>query len=139
MHIFLWFKKTKHICFHDTNNVTNIILYNINFYLSKRHQKYDILIKKFVIEYNWNRKNQLFWYYLCYCFRTSFLSSFCFVFSHTKLLNNNDLCRYTSFLVIAMGQPLASAATTCSSFHYFHSISIFKNVCTFALNWFVTC
>jgi len=52
MHIFFLFKKTKHICFHDTNNVTNIISYNINSYLFERHQKYGILITEFVIEYN---------------------------------------------------------------------------------------
>jgi len=49
---FSYSKKTKHICFHDTNNVTNIISYNINSYLFERHQKFDILITKFVIEYN---------------------------------------------------------------------------------------
>jgi len=51
MHIFFLFKKAKHICFYDTNNVTNIISYNINSYLFERHQKYGILITKFVIEY----------------------------------------------------------------------------------------
>ena len=68
MHIFSLFKKTKHICFSDTNNVINMISYNITSYLFERHQNYGILITKFVIEYNWNRKNQLFWYYLCYYF-----------------------------------------------------------------------
>ena len=67
--IFFLLKKSKHICFHDTNNVTNIITYNINSYLFERHQKYGILITKFVIEYNWNRKKKLFWYYLYYYFR----------------------------------------------------------------------
>ena len=57
-------KKTKHIFFNDTNNVTNIISYNMNSYLFEWHQKYDILITKFVIEYNWKRKNQLFSLYI---------------------------------------------------------------------------
>jgi len=52
MHIFFILKKTKHIRFHDTNNVTNIISYNINSYLFERHQKYGILITKFVTGYN---------------------------------------------------------------------------------------
>jgi len=59
-YLFLIKKKIKHIFFNDTNNVTNIILYNINSYLFEWHKKYGILITKFVIEYNWNRKNQLF-------------------------------------------------------------------------------
>jgi len=49
---FFLIQKTKYICFHDTNSVTNIISYNINSYLFERHQKYGILITKFVIEYN---------------------------------------------------------------------------------------
>jgi len=49
-------KKTKHIFFNDTNNVTNIISYNINFYIFEWHQKYGILITEFVIEYNWKIK-----------------------------------------------------------------------------------
>ena len=44
MHIFFLFKTTKHICFNDTNNVTNIISYNINSYLFERQQKYGIVI-----------------------------------------------------------------------------------------------
>jgi len=44
MHIFFLLKKTKHIYFHDTNNVTNIISYNINSYLFERQQKYGIVI-----------------------------------------------------------------------------------------------
>jgi len=32
-YLFLIKKKTKHIFFNDANNVTNIILYNINSYL----------------------------------------------------------------------------------------------------------
>jgi len=42
-------KKTKHIFFNDTSNVTNIILYNINSYLFYWHSKYGNLITKFVI------------------------------------------------------------------------------------------
>jgi len=48
IHIFFLLKKTKHICFHDTNNVTNITSYNINSYLFERHKKYGILITEFV-------------------------------------------------------------------------------------------
>ena len=36
----------------------------MNSYLFEWHQKYDILITKFVIEYNWKRKNQLFTLYI---------------------------------------------------------------------------
>jgi len=49
-------KKTKHIFFNYTNNVTNIISYNINSYRFESHQKYGILITKFIIEYNWKKK-----------------------------------------------------------------------------------
>ena len=47
MHIFFLIKKTKHICFIDTNNVTYI-----NSYLFERHKKYGVIITIFVIEYN---------------------------------------------------------------------------------------
>ena len=40
------------IVVHDTTNVTNIISYNMNSYIFERHQKYGILITKFVIDYN---------------------------------------------------------------------------------------
>ena len=56
-------KKIKHIFFNDTNNITNIISYNINSlysYLFEWHEKYGILITKFVIEYNKYLNSYLF-------------------------------------------------------------------------------
>jgi len=62
----------KHIFFNDTNIVTNIISYNINFYIFEWHQKYGILKTEFVIEYNWKRKKP----------------TILFIYTHTYTQNN---------------------------------------------------
>jgi len=90
---FFLFKKIKHILFNDTNNVTNIISDNINSYLFEWHKKYGI-ITKFVIKYNWKRKNQLFWYYLCYCL--SLLKLF-LLFKYLTSLLYNDTNLYSCY------------------------------------------